>query len=271
MSAGWANTKGKRWYNEDTVYCQFHDIPADEQPGDGVTQIGCFGCFDGHGGAAASLFVRDNLFTNLLNHEAFAKNLPKAVEDAYKETDEQYLKHDEKNRNDDGCTAVTAVVVGKKLVVGHVGDSRAVLGKKDGTAVPLSDDHKPNRPDELHRVQSVGGTVVHVGTWRVGGILAVSRSFGNRSLKQFIIAHPETNVEELDETSRVLILATDGVWDVLKNEDAVEIALRYEDGEAAARAIVTAAYDRGSQDNISSIVCYFGGNGDGKKVNTTSS
>lgn len=57
--------------------------------------------------------------------------------------------------------------------------------------------------------------------------------------------------------TKCLILATDGVWDVLKNEDAVQIAMRYTDAEQAARAVVTSAYDRGSMDNISALVVFF--------------
>lgn len=63
--------------------------------------------------------------------------------------------------------------------------------------IPLSDDHKPNREDEKQRIEDVGGTVVHVGTWRVSGVLAVSRSFGNRTMKQFIVPHPEIREESL--------------------------------------------------------------------------
>lgn len=58
-------------------------------------------------------------------------------------------------------------------------------------AVPLSDDHKPDRPDERDRVEAKGGSVVWAGTWRVSGVLAVSRSFGNRMMKHLIIPHPE--------------------------------------------------------------------------------
>lgn len=58
-------------------------------------------------------------------------------------------------------------------------------------AVPLTEDHKPDRADERDRIGSKGGTVVWAGTWRVGGVLAVSRSFGNRMMKHLIIPHPE--------------------------------------------------------------------------------
>ena len=52
-------------------------------------------------------------------------------------------------------------------------------------AKPLSEDHKPNRQDERARIEEAGGVVVWAGTWRVGGVLAVSRAFGDRLLKKY--------------------------------------------------------------------------------------
>lgn len=104
------------------------------------------------------------------------------------ETDDQYLELDAQHQRDDGCTAVTAVLIGRRLVVAHVGDSRAVLSVGGG-AQALSRDHKPNRADERGRIEGAGGAVVWAGTWRVGGVLAVSRSFGNRMMKQVGCKH----------------------------------------------------------------------------------
>ena len=56
-------------------------------------------------------------------------------------------------------------------------------------AVQLSDDHKPNRTDERSRIEAAGGVVVWAGTWRVGGVLAVSRAFGDRLLKRYVVSH----------------------------------------------------------------------------------
>lgn len=248
--SGWASMRGKRPLNEDTVYCQWHN----EQGVD----VGAFGVFDGHGGPSASRFVRDRLFKNLLAHEQFARNLGKAVEDAYVETDEQYCELDSRQQRDDGTTAVTAVLVGKRLVVAHCGDSRAVLSCGAST-LQLSADHKPARDDERGRIESAGGAVVWAGTWRVGGVLAVSRSFGNRMLKQFIIPHPEICDLLLNERHACLVLASDGLWDAVSNQEAVRLALehRAEGPEAAARALASEAFVRGSCDNISCVVVFF--------------
>lgn len=62
--------------------------------------------------------------------------------------------------NEKGSTAITAFIRGGRIVVGNVGDSRAVLCS-DGRAAPLSSDHKPNKPEERRRIQALGGRVVY--------------------------------------------------------------------------------------------------------------
>lgn len=86
------------------------------------------------------------------------------------------------------------------------------------TATQLSIDHKPNQASEKQRIESLGGIVVWAGTWRVGGVLAVSRAFGDRPLKKFVVAKPHTTSETLSSLDEHLILASDGVWDVISND-----------------------------------------------------
>ncbi|GKU89145.1 hypothetical protein SLEP1_g3325 [Rubroshorea leprosula] len=95
------------------------------------------------------------------------------------------------------------------------------------------------------------------GTWRVGGVLAMSRAFGNRMLKPFVVAEPEIQDQEIDEDLELLVLASDGLWDVVPNEDAVSLARTEEEPEAAARKLTETAFTRGSADNITCIVVRF--------------
>lgn len=95
----------------------------------------------------------------------------------------------------------------------NVGDSRCALVRKDGSCVPLSSDHKPNRPDERARICAAGGWVVHQGCWRVAGDLAVSRAFGDRHLKRYgVCAEPELSRYVLGPLDAYLLLASDGLW-----------------------------------------------------------
>ncbi|CAN6327216.1 unnamed protein product [Urochloa humidicola] len=167
-----------------------------------------------------------------------------------------------------GSTAVVAVVGQRRIVVANCGDSRAVLCR-GGVAVPLSSDHKPDRPDELQRVEAAGGRVINWNGYRVLGVLATSRSIGDYYLKPYVSAEPEVKVVERTDQDEFLILASDGLWDVVSNEVACKIARNCLSGRAASKfpesvagctaadaaALLTElAMSRGSKDNISVVV-----------------
>ncbi|XP_062180910.1 protein phosphatase 2C 51-like isoform X2 [Phragmites australis] len=167
-----------------------------------------------------------------------------------------------------GSTAVVAVVGHRRIVVANCGDSRAVLSR-GGVAVPLSTDHKPDRPDELERVEAAGGRVINWNGYRVLGVLATSRSIGDYYLKPYVSAEPEVTVVDRTDQDEFLILASDGLWDVVSNEVACKIARKCLNGRAAsmfpesvsgrtaadAAALLTElAMSRGSNDNISVVV-----------------
>lgn len=122
-----------------------------------------------------------------------------------------------------GSTAVVAVLTPEKIVVSNCGDSRAVLCR-NGVAIPLSTDHKPDRPDELSRIQESGGRVIFWDGPRVFGVLAMSRAIGDSYLKPYVISDPEVTVTERTSDDECLILASDGLWDVVSNETACGVA-----------------------------------------------
>ncbi|KAF5197759.1 phosphatase 2C [Thalictrum thalictroides] len=248
LSCGYSSFRGKRATMEDCYDVKISKI-------DGQT-VCMFGIFDGHGGSRAAEYLKEHLFENLLKHPQFMTDTKSAISEIYKMTDMDFLDSESNTYRDDGSTASTAVLVGNQLYVANVGDSRAVISK-EGLAIPLSDDHKPNRTDERKRIESAGGVVMWAGTWRVGGVLAMSRAFGNRLLKQFVVAEPEIQEQKIDSEFEFLLLASDGLWDVVPNEDAVSLASTEEDPEAAARKLTETAFSRGSADNITCIVVRF--------------
>ncbi|CAL5221808.1 g4064 [Coccomyxa viridis] len=250
IACGYSVMRGKRAGMEDFYYTEFKNVAGIEDP------VGLFGVFDGHGGPNAADFVRNNLFDSLLSNPKFPNDIKTALGEAFTETDQRYLQADSGGNRDDGCTAVTAVIVGNTVVVAHVGDSRAVLAKT-GKAVQLSDDHKPNRTDERTRIEAAGGVVVWAGTWRVGGVLAVSRAFGDRLLKRYVVSTPDVREDILTSEDEVLIMASDGLWDVIANQEAINIIKDTPDPEKAAKKLTDAAYTRGSNDNISCLVLNF--------------
>lgn len=184
-SYGFSSLRGKRASMEDFYEARFAQV-ADQT-------VGLFGVFDGHGGSRAADYVQKNLFENLIKHPKFITDTRSAIVETYQQTDSEYLKAENSQHRDAGSTASTAVLVGDRLLVANVGDSRAVICRA-GKAIALSTDHKPNRKDERQRIEKAGGVVMWAGTWRVGGVLAVSRAFGDRLLKQYVVAEPELQV-----------------------------------------------------------------------------
>ncbi|KAD7480117.1 hypothetical protein E3N88_03253 [Mikania micrantha] len=122
-----------------------------------------------------------------------------------------------------GSTAVVAVVSPDKIVVSNCGDSRAVLCR-NGVAIPLSTDHKPDRTDELKRIEDAGGRVIYWDGARVLGVLAMSRAIGDNYLKPFVIPEPEVTITDRSDEDECLILASDGLWDVVSNDVACSVA-----------------------------------------------
>ncbi|KAL2542209.1 putative protein phosphatase 2C 76 [Abeliophyllum distichum] len=248
LSCGYSSFRGKRASMED-----FYDVKTSKIDGQTVC---LFGIFDGHGGSRAAEFLKEHLFENLIKHPEFITNTKFAISETYQQTDKDFLESARDTFRDDGSTASTAILVGDHLYVANVGDSRTIISKA-GKAIPLSEDHKPNRIDERKRIESAGGVVMWAGTWRVGGVLAMSRAFGNRLLKQFVVAEPEIQDRKVDQDLELLVLASDGLWDVVPNEDAISLAQTEEDPEAAARKLTETAFTRGSADNITCIVVKF--------------
>lgn len=143
------------------------------------------------------------------------------------------------------------------LYTANVGDARAVL-YRGGKALRLSHDHKASDPLEQKRIRNAGGFVSND---RVNGILAVARSLGDHELKEYIIGEPHVSrtvlkMEGENAEDTILVLACDGVWDVLSDQQVCEIADRHVDAQEAAKIITEKAIECGSSDNISVIVVY---------------
>ncbi|KAL8536524.1 hypothetical protein ACS0TY_011934 [Phlomoides rotata] len=164
-----------------------------------------------------------------------------------------------------GTTAVVVVLTENHIVVGNCGDSRAVL-YRGGNIVPLSFDHKPDRADEEARIKASGGLIINIDIPRVEGVLAMSRAIGDKNLKPFVISEPEVTFTRRDKDDEFLILASDGMWDVISNDMAGLVArecLKDTGSSASGLSSVSAvaaellsrlAFARGSADNISVVV-----------------
>jgi serine/threonine protein phosphatase PrpC len=240
-----------------------------ETEGSAGTPSAFFGVYDGHGGRSIVEFVEKYFHVNLEKELVDTKastdeEVENAIKTAFLLTDIQSSKA---NLQVSGSTAATVLLrcdpaTGKKRVhAANCGDARAVLSRKDGNAFRLSYDHKASDEPEKARIEGAGGFVLR---GRVLGILAVARSFGDHSLKQFVVPTPFIQTVELvPDEDEYLILACDGVWDVMEDQEVVDFVraeVAKSAGDAAsfdniARALVDEALKRGSTDNITAMVC----------------
>lgn len=221
----------------------------------GESNLAFFGVFDGHGGAKAAEFAANNLEKNILDEVIMSEeqDVEEAVKRGYLNTDSEFMKQDPHG----GSCCVTALIRNGNLVVSNAGDCRAVISR-GGVAEALTSDHRPSREDERERIETSGGYVdLCRGVWRIQGSLAVSRAIGDRHLKQWVTAEPETKVISIEPEHDLLILASDGLWDKVSNQEAVDIARPFCVGNneqrplLACKKLAELSASRGSLDDTS--------------------
>uniref|UniRef100_A0A096M794 Protein phosphatase 1L n=3 Tax=Poecilia formosa TaxID=48698 RepID=A0A096M794_POEFO len=251
-----------------------------------------FGVFDGHGGEAAAEFAKTHLAEALRQQlltyererdrdrekdkdekkEKGGSSYPSILEQQILTLDREMLDKLSANYNEAGTTCLVALLSDKELIVANVGDSRGVLCDKDGNAIPLSHDHKPYQLKERKRIKKAGGFISFNGSWRVQGILAMSRSLGDYPLKNLNVIVPDPDIMSFDLNKlqpEFMILASDGLWDTFSNEEAVRfIRERLDEPHFGAKSIVLQSFYRGCPDNITVMVVKFKGKTGEKKSQT---
>ncbi|XP_041841183.1 protein phosphatase 1K, mitochondrial [Melanotaenia boesemani] len=225
-----------------------------------------FAVFDGHGGPHAAdhcytfmeKFIRDALEED--------DDLERVLKKAFLDADKALHTHLNYFKNASFLTVGTTATVamlrdGVELVVGSVGDSRAMLCRK-GRAKKLTKDHTPDRKDERQRIQRSGGFLTwnSVGQANVNGRLAMTRSIGDFHLKSSgIIAEPETQrvtVKHADDS--FLALTTDGINFLLSDQEICDIINKCQDPTEAADVIAQQALQYGSEDNSTIVIIPLG-------------
>ncbi|XP_022120420.2 uncharacterized protein LOC110996858 [Pieris rapae] len=220
-----------------------------------------YAVYDGHAGSSAAQYCAAHLHQYLVESPNFKKNLRDAIRDAFLKTDTEFInKSKVEHRVVGGSTAVVICIRGKRLLVAWAGDSLALVAQRM-RVMQLVHPHKPSREDERKRIEASGGTVMYWGTWRVNGQLAVSRAIGDAQYKPYVIAHPEQAALDLDGDEDFLVIACDGLWDVV-SEDEVALAVYRQitadpnDLKAVTKRLILQAKREGSEDNISIIVVF---------------
>lgn len=258
-------SQNQRPYMEDrtaVVECCSQRRPASELEAveNLFSRITMLGVYDGHGGQHASEYVRRHLLATIANQAAFrAGDFVAALRRAFAVVDDALVKWLWERRNPCGSTAAVVLLVDNLVFVAHAGDTRALLCR-DKTAFALTSDHTPARESERIRIESRGGEVTRNprgGPMRVNGMLAVSRSFGDVLLKPnaVVTSEPDVCVEPLSPADEWLIMATDGLFDVMSNQSAVDVVRRCASAhEAATKLVRLACTGPDSGDNVSVVV-----------------
>jgi serine/threonine protein phosphatase PrpC len=230
-----------------------------------------YGVFDGHGqkGHDVSNYVKDNLPKLIVKDQRLQgdDNQKQALlTDSFKKTQSLITTLDRQKKMSASLSGTTATVVihdikENKLLISHVADSTCVLGKKmkDGDKLQgeaLTRDHKPNLKDEKTRIEKAGGRVVFDGYMnhriyaknaRYPG-LNMSRCLGDilGHTDCGITCEPEVSVRPISEDDRILLLCSDGVWEFISPNEAVNIVNEFPPAKAmqAAEKLAKEAWDR---------------------------
>lgn len=262
----------------------------------GYPDYNWFAVYDGHGGKFVSQFSAVAAVEKFLETSEWKttphtpENLAEGMRKAFLQVDAELLKHPRVASGEDhsGSTAIAALVTPTHIIAANCGDSRAIL-VRNKQAVALSEDHKPYNPLEEARIVAAGGTVA---MRRVNGDLAVSRALGDfvykhqKSLppeKQQVSPEPEMKIEVRHPGDEFMVLACDGVWDVMNNQDVADFVHARVNGEGAAatgatdpassgaagtitddmgrlaEALIDDCLEKNSRDNMSAIIVAFAG------------
>ncbi|PIN11613.1 Serine/threonine protein phosphatase [Handroanthus impetiginosus] len=237
-----ARKKGRREVMEDR-HAVVLDISGDPKQA-------FFVVIDGHGGHAAADYVAENLGKNIVNELEGVRKTGNQIEAAlrggYSATDRECLAQDVNG----GACAAGVLLKDGELHAANVGDCKVVLSRR-GKAITLTNNHRLSREDERARIENSGGFLYcHNGVWRVNGSLAVSRAFGDLHLKDWIICEPEIVRLPLTSECEFLIMASDGLWDKVSDQEAVDVVSREKNLLESCRKLVDISSSRGNRDDI---------------------
>ncbi|KVH99764.1 probable protein phosphatase 2C 42 [Cynara cardunculus var. scolymus] len=220
------------------------------------------GVYDGHGGPDVARYVCDNLFRNFqaISAEDYGVVTPETIRNTFLETENGFtavvseLFNVRPSIATVGSCCLVGVIYQQTLFIANLGDSRVVLGKKVGNtggmaAIQLSSEHNANLEEVRHELKSLHPhdpqiVALKHGVWRVKGIIQVSRSIGDVYMKHseyntdqiapkfrlpeevvmpILSATPSILTHAIQPSDSFLIFASDGLWEHLSNEEAVEI------------------------------------------------
>ncbi|MDA2922211.1 protein phosphatase 2C domain-containing protein [Patescibacteria group bacterium AH-259-L07] len=207
------------------------------------------GVYDGHNGKEAAEYAANNL------HKKFLKILLGGAEikDAFVKTYQEIS--DELRYQDAGTCAANFFVKDKKIYVANVGDARILTISRSGFH-QLTIDHRLDNLDERERIQAMGGEIEYPYAARDGQGLMPTRTLGDEYFKPIgIIATPDINEYIVSDNDIYLIAATDGLFDVMTNEEVLEVSQKFDNPNDVAQTLkAQVLQNREGGDNLTIIV-----------------
>ncbi|EQC26188.1 hypothetical protein SDRG_15992 [Saprolegnia diclina VS20] len=206
--------------------------------------------FDGHGGAEVAQYLKDRLYAVIAEKLQVGDGhtidaIERILRDSFAQLDKEIIYTKEWQYQ--GSTATAVFLMDDLIWSMNVGDCRAVLCR-NGKALPLTRDHKPNDPIEQARVERMGGRVAwhglrdargqpvpDMGAYRINSNLAVARAFGDRDQRPYVTAEMELKCFRRDPGDKFVIVASDGLWDVFTSAEVVTFVLDVLAGEVGGR------------------------------------
>eukprot|EP00658_Telonema_sp_P-2_P080687 TRINITY_DN8082_c0_g1_i3.p1 TRINITY_DN8082_c0_g1~~TRINITY_DN8082_c0_g1_i3.p1 ORF type:complete len:266 (-),score=75.72 TRINITY_DN8082_c0_g1_i3:61-858(-) len=179
------------------------------------------GVYDGHGGSDVAVLAAERLHEIVECHLA-AGGIDSCIERAFTSSFQVFQEEVVKGNLEGGCTAAVGLIMecpelgGRACYSANVGDARVVICGEDKSAIRLSFDHKPTDPNERERIENLGGSVCY---GRVQGCLAVSRALGDTTYAPYVSQKPAFRKMKLLPQHRFMVVACDGIFDVLEDED----------------------------------------------------
>uniref|UniRef100_A0A1L8DL25 Protein phosphatase 2c n=1 Tax=Nyssomyia neivai TaxID=330878 RepID=A0A1L8DL25_9DIPT len=227
-------------------------------------RTGYYAIFDGHGGLDAAAYSVSHLHYHLSVSKYYPNSPEDAIRDAFIRTDNVFIEKNEYRTLKGGTTALCVLhrPEAKMLYVGWVGDTQALLVKNRKVFQTVRP-HKADVESEQKRIARQGGTcIMYNGIWRVNGQLAITRAIGDVDYKPYVTSEPEIMSIPLDGDEDFLIMASDGLWDHVKEDDAAitvynMAALKATDTSSCiSKYLVEKAKADGSTDNITIIIVF---------------
>ena len=220
-----------------------------------------FAIYDGHGGSLASTYCKDNLHSLFLKQlESSNKNIEKSLKTSFEQIDKEFLGKIKSSAqfNQTGTTATVVYLYNQNknqrvIYCANVGDSKCFLFKTNGNVMQLTKDHLCSDKSEVERIKKTGGMIFQN---RVFGALMVTRSIGDKDMKEVgVIASPSIKKVELNnQEDKYIIIGSDGLWDIIKEERMKTIGNEDVSAENLSKKLVSEAIEGGSLDNVSCIV-----------------